>query len=119
MCATWWNSGVFDQLTLCRSVLPQHPSAPPAVQWKERDPFVYASGVVSKSCAITQGGVCLIQKPVYEAGEMFNLSMGHFTSLICEVAPLSKKNKKTLEGGNHVSPLPVAHPIGKQKATAF
>ena len=32
LCATRWTSGVFDHLTLCRSVLPHHPSAQPAVE---------------------------------------------------------------------------------------
>lgn len=30
VCVTRWNSGVFDHLTLRRSVLPHHPSAQPA-----------------------------------------------------------------------------------------
>lgn len=35
------NSVVFDQLTFCQAVLPQHPSALPAVQCKKHCPFVY------------------------------------------------------------------------------
>lgn len=26
VCVTWWNSGVFDHLTLCRSVMSRPPS---------------------------------------------------------------------------------------------
>lgn len=41
VCVTRQNSRVFDQLTLCKSVLPHHPSAQPAVLralWKEHGP---------------------------------------------------------------------------------